>query len=49
MKSGDGLTDAFDAVGINADQLAGLEQRFDLGPAAGEQSMIFGSSEIPEP
>ena len=28
--------DALEAVGINVDQFAGLEKRFDLSPAAGE-------------
>ena len=40
--------DAFQMVSIDVDQLIGLEQRFDLRPAAGEQSMIFISAEIAE-
>ena len=41
--------DAFQTVQIDVDQLVGFEQRFNLRPAAGEQSMVFVSAKIAEP
>lgn len=42
-------TNAFQTVRIDIDQFVGLEQRFDWGPAAGEQSMLFHSAKIAKP
>jgi hypothetical protein len=39
----------FQSGGIDVHQFVGLEERFDLGPAAGEQRVIFISTEIAEP
>jgi len=40
---------AFQTVNINVDQLVGFEQRFNLPPAAGEQSVIFVSAKFAIP
>jgi len=48
-KSPEVSADAFETVGIDVHELVGFEQRFDLGPATGEQGVKFISAEIAEP